>query len=101
MVHRIAHPTSLREQRGKAAEESLNVFYYLTYEGAADLDALDPAMRAAVSAHIPNPDRTPPSHTPSHPARPPFNPPYPPPGNQKALPRKLRLPWIVRGRPRL
>ena len=39
-------------QRGKAAEESLNVFYHLTYEGAVDLDRLDADMRAAVESQI-------------------------------------------------
>jgi hypothetical protein len=29
------------KQRGKAAEEAANVFYYLTYEGAVDLDEID------------------------------------------------------------
>ena len=28
-----------RDERHKAAEEATNVFYYLTYEGAVDLDA--------------------------------------------------------------
>lgn len=51
--HRIGpHP----ERAGRAAEEALNVFYYLTYEGSVDLDALaDPAMvrrrRARRPAH--------------------------------------------------
>ena len=38
------------KQRGKAAEEALNVYYYLTYEGAVEIDALEPAMRDAVEA---------------------------------------------------
>jgi hypothetical protein len=42
-------PLSGHEQRGKAAEDALNVFYYLTYEGAVDIDALEPAMRDAVT----------------------------------------------------
>ncbi len=30
---------------GRAAEEAANVFYYLTYEGTVDLDAIeDPAL---------------------------------------------------------
>ena len=29
------------KQRGRAAAEALNVFYYLTYEGAVDLEAID------------------------------------------------------------
>ena len=40
------------KQRGAAAEEALNVFYYLTYEGAVDLDQLEPALREAVEAQI-------------------------------------------------
>lgn len=33
-------------QQGKAAEEANNVFYYLTYEGAVDLDEIaDPMQR--------------------------------------------------------
>lgn len=40
------------KQRGQAAADALNVFYYLTYEGAVDLDRLDPQMRAAVEAQI-------------------------------------------------
>eukprot|EP01052_Picozoa_sp_SAG31_P006057 SAG31_NODE_274_length_18666_cov_72.753972_19_plen_504_part_01 len=32
------------KQRGKAAEEAANVFYYLTYEGAVDLDEVDDPM---------------------------------------------------------
>ncbi|KAL1507045.1 hypothetical protein AB1Y20_007907 [Prymnesium parvum] len=40
------------KQRGRAAEEALNVFYYLTYEGNVRLESLDPPMRAAVEAQI-------------------------------------------------
>mmetsp|Transcript_2662 Transcript_2662/g.7541 ORF Transcript_2662/g.7541 Transcript_2662/m.7541 type:complete len:1630 (-) Transcript_2662:717-5606(-) len=41
------------KQRGKAAEDAVNVYYYLTYEGAVDLDAIDdPAQRAAVRDQI-------------------------------------------------
>ena len=33
------------KQRGKEAEEACNVFYYLTYEGAVDLDQIkDPTQ---------------------------------------------------------
>ena len=33
-------------QRGQAAKDACNVFYYLTYEGAADLDGItDPQQR--------------------------------------------------------
>ena len=40
------------QQRGQPAIDATNVFYYLTYEGAVDLDRLDPDMRAAVEAQI-------------------------------------------------
>ena len=40
------------KQKGAAAVEALNVYYYLTYEGAVDLDRLDADMRAAVEAQI-------------------------------------------------
>ncbi|KAJ0796789.1 putative BEACH domain, armadillo-like helical, PH-like domain superfamily, PH-BEACH protein [Helianthus annuus] len=41
------------KQRGKAAEEAVNVFYYYTYEGSVDIDAVaDPAMKAAILAQI-------------------------------------------------
>ena len=41
------------KQRGPAAVEALNVFYYLTYEGAVDLDAIaDPRERASTEAQI-------------------------------------------------
>ncbi len=37
------------KQRGPAAVEALNVFYYCSYEGAVDLDAItDPVERQAV-----------------------------------------------------
>ncbi|KAL3922106.1 MAG: hypothetical protein SGPRY_004678 [Prymnesium sp.] len=36
------------KQRGPAAEESLNVFYHLTYEGAVDLDAITDEQAAAI-----------------------------------------------------
>ena len=36
------------KQNGKHAQENLNVFYYLTYEGAVDLERLDPQDRSAV-----------------------------------------------------
>ena len=36
------------KQQGKAAEDATNVFYYLTYEGAVDLDQIeDPLQRKA------------------------------------------------------
>lgn len=41
------------KQRGAAAEAAHNVFYFLTYEGAVDIDAIaDPVERAAVEAQI-------------------------------------------------
>ncbi|KAK9824084.1 hypothetical protein WJX72_007613 [[Myrmecia] bisecta] len=47
-------------QRGRAAEEAVNVFYYLTYEDAVDLDALDdPMQRRAVEDQISNFGQTP------------------------------------------
>ena len=58
-------------QRGPAAEEAVNVFYYLTYEGGADLDFLaDPALRAAAEAQIRSFGQTPRQlFTKPHPAR--------------------------------
>ena len=48
------------KQRGAAAESALNVFYYLTYEGAVDLDAIDdPRERAATESQISNFGNTP------------------------------------------
>jgi hypothetical protein len=48
------------KQQGKAAEEALNVFYYLTYEGAVDLDAIsDPTVKEATIAQINNFGQTP------------------------------------------
>ncbi|XP_076929295.1 protein SPIRRIG-like isoform X2 [Bidens hawaiensis] len=41
------------KQRGKAAEEAVNVCYYYTYEGSVDIDAVDdPGMKAAILAQI-------------------------------------------------
>lgn len=41
------------KQRGKAAEEACNVYYYLTYEGAMDLETVeDPSLRAAYVEQI-------------------------------------------------
>eukprot|EP00966_Prymnesium_polylepis_P149108 3445284-Prymnesium_polylepis.1 len=41
------------KQRGPAAEDALNVFYHLTYEGAVDLDAIeDEHERSATEAQI-------------------------------------------------
>ena len=43
------------KQKGKAAEEALNVFYYCCYEGAVNLDAIsDPAEREALEGMIQN-----------------------------------------------
>eukprot|EP00850_Spirogloea_muscicola_P005743 SM000026S08992 [mRNA] locus=s26:1003027:1021649:+ [translate_table: standard] len=48
------------KQRGGAAVEAANVFYYLTYEGAVDLESLeDPLERAAVEDQIANFGQTP------------------------------------------
>ncbi|XP_077248016.1 protein SPIRRIG-like [Tasmannia lanceolata] len=41
------------KQRGKAAEEAVNVFYHYTYEGNVDIDDVsDPAMKASILAQI-------------------------------------------------
>ncbi|EFH49086.1 hypothetical protein ARALYDRAFT_490292 [Arabidopsis lyrata subsp. lyrata] len=41
------------KQRGKAAENAVNVFYHYTYEGNVDVDAVtDPAMKASILAQI-------------------------------------------------
>lgn len=41
------------KQRGKTAEESVNVFYHYTYEGSVDIDSVtDPAMKASILAQI-------------------------------------------------
>ncbi|KAJ7977335.1 BEACH domain [Quillaja saponaria] len=41
------------KQRGKAAEEAVNVFYHYTYEGSVDIDSvMDPAMKASILAQI-------------------------------------------------
>ncbi|XP_019428214.1 PREDICTED: protein SPIRRIG-like isoform X2 [Lupinus angustifolius] len=41
------------KQRGKAAEESINVFYHYTYEGSVDIDSVtDPAMKESILAQI-------------------------------------------------
>ncbi|KAJ8319878.1 hypothetical protein KUTeg_001465 [Tegillarca granosa] len=46
--------------KGPAAEEALNVFYYCTYEGAVDLDAVkDPRERKALEGMINNFGQTP------------------------------------------
>ncbi|XP_025103761.1 neurobeachin-like protein 1 isoform X2 [Pomacea canaliculata] len=48
------------KQKGLAAEEALNVFYYVTYEGAVDLDAIqDPKERASLEGMINNFGQTP------------------------------------------
>jgi len=48
------------KQRGKAAEEACNVFYYLTYEGAVDVTRLEEGVtREAVVAQITNFGQTP------------------------------------------
>ncbi|KAK3003294.1 hypothetical protein RJ639_018518 [Escallonia herrerae] len=41
------------KQRGKAAEEAINVFYHYTYEGSVDIDSVtDPGMKASILAQI-------------------------------------------------
>lgn len=41
------------KQRGEAASEAHNLFFYLTYEGAVDLDAVnDPVMKEAIKEQI-------------------------------------------------
>uniref|UniRef100_A0A7N0T3J8 Uncharacterized protein n=1 Tax=Kalanchoe fedtschenkoi TaxID=63787 RepID=A0A7N0T3J8_KALFE len=41
------------KQRGKAAEEAINVFYHYTYEGSVDIDSVtDLAMKASILAQI-------------------------------------------------
>ncbi|DBA78126.1 TPA: hypothetical protein ACH3X2_008097 [Trebouxia sp. C0005] len=48
------------KQRGKEAEEACNVFYYLTYEGAVNLDQIeDPTQLKAVEEQIRNFGQTP------------------------------------------
>ena len=48
------------KQRGKAAEEALNVFFHCTYEGAVDLDAItDPNEREYTEGMINNFGQTP------------------------------------------
>lgn len=48
------------KQRGKEAEKAINLFYYLTYEGSVDLDAIEDEMeRRATEAQIDNFGQTP------------------------------------------
>ncbi|KAL4566093.1 hypothetical protein LXL04_030203 [Taraxacum kok-saghyz] len=48
------------KQRGKPAVEAANIFYYLTYEGAADLETMDDDLqRAAIEDQIANFGQTP------------------------------------------
>eukprot|EP00339_Tiarina_fusa_P026282 CAMPEP_0117073598 /NCGR_PEP_ID=MMETSP0472-20121206/51827_1 /TAXON_ID=693140 ORGANISM="Tiarina fusus, Strain LIS" /NCGR_SAMPLE_ID=MMETSP0472 /ASSEMBLY_ACC=CAM_ASM_000603 /LENGTH=570 /DNA_ID=CAMNT_0004798225 /DNA_START=1985 /DNA_END=3699 /DNA_ORIENTATION=+ len=48
------------KQQGNAAEEALNVFYFLTYEGSVDIDAIDdPIEKDSVIAQINNFGQTP------------------------------------------
>jgi hypothetical protein len=48
------------KQRGRAAVAALNVFYYLTYEGAVDLEQIgDEVQRAAIESQIANFGQTP------------------------------------------
>lgn len=48
-------PTGLIRQRGKPAEEAINVFFYLTYEDNVDLSGVtDPHEAARLKAQINN-----------------------------------------------
>ncbi|EPS62105.1 hypothetical protein M569_12688, partial [Genlisea aurea] len=48
------------KQRGKSAAEAANIFYYLTYEGAVDLDNVeDDLQRSAIEDQIANFGQTP------------------------------------------
>jgi len=48
------------KQRGSEAQKAVNVFYYLTYEGAVDIDKIeDPVERRATIAQISNFGQTP------------------------------------------
>ena len=48
------------KQRGQAAVDAHNVFYYLTYEGAVDIDAIDdPLLKEATEAQIKHYGQTP------------------------------------------
>eukprot|EP00002_Diphylleia_rotans_P003245 TRINITY_DN1221_c0_g1_i2.p1 TRINITY_DN1221_c0_g1~~TRINITY_DN1221_c0_g1_i2.p1 ORF type:complete len:3045 (-),score=601.73 TRINITY_DN1221_c0_g1_i2:105-9239(-) len=48
------------KQSGKAAEDAVNLFYYLTYEGSVDIDSIqDPQQRKAIIAQINNFGQTP------------------------------------------
>jgi hypothetical protein len=41
------------QQQGPAAEDAVNVYYYLTYEGGANLDAIvDPCLRHSAEAQV-------------------------------------------------
>ena len=40
------------KQQGEAAVDALNVFYYCTYQGAVDVDAVDDAQRAALLSQV-------------------------------------------------
>jgi hypothetical protein len=48
------------KQRGPEAVRATNVFYYLTYEGAVNLDAIEPpALRESIEQQILNFGQTP------------------------------------------
>jgi hypothetical protein len=59
------------KQRGEEAVAAHNVFYYLTYEGAVDLDSIeDPGVRSSTQAQITHFGQTPSQlFTKPHPAR--------------------------------
>ena len=41
------------KQRGKEAQEACNVFYYLTYEGAVNLDQIEDPTQLKVTVPCP------------------------------------------------
>lgn len=48
------------KQRGPAAAEAHNIFHYLSYEGAVDIDKIqDEVQRSAIEGHIQNFGQTP------------------------------------------
>jgi len=66
------------KQKGPEAAKSNNLFYYLTYEDAVDLDTVsDPVLKRSIEAQIANFGQTPAQlFTRPHPRRVPVRPPY-------------------------